>query len=257
MEQDNSIDRIRSATFGISRKGYDKREVERFLNQLADWLETGGGDETRANTLRRELEKVGERTSGILSAAHEAAEEMHGEAERAAKQIKQKVQEEIELTRTEADRFSKETRTSADGYAEKARAAADGHSAKTRADAKSYATELRASADREADEIEDHARTRGREAVEAAKSEGERVIAEGRKRRSDIEAVISDLVARRDAVLEDIDRLTGELRSAAGGRSEQRAEPGDSEIAPPAKRAPTDSSPPKKGTKSKSKQVRT
>ena len=37
MEQD-SLERIRTATFTISRKGYDKREVEHFLNKLADWL---------------------------------------------------------------------------------------------------------------------------------------------------------------------------------------------------------------------------
>jgi len=44
----DSIDRIRSATFPVGRRGYEKREVDRFLNKLADWLETGGGDQTRA-----------------------------------------------------------------------------------------------------------------------------------------------------------------------------------------------------------------
>ena len=287
--ESNSIDRIRSTTFGVSRRGYDKREVERFLNQVADWLETGGGDESRSNTLRRELEKVGERTSAILSAAHEAAEEMRGEAERAAAQIKQTVREESEHKHSEADAYSTETRASADGYAEKARAAADGYSAKTRADSDSYSADTRAGADREADEIENHARTRGREAVEAAKSEGERVVAEGRKRRSDIEAVISDLVSRRDAVLDDVDRLTGELRSAVGGRSEPAPdpvvydEPPEAPAAPrPARKAaakpkrpaagtrsdsgsaraetegaPAPGSARKKSTKAKSKQVRT
>ena len=229
MEQIHSIDRIRSATFTIARRGYEKREVERFLNQLADWLETGAGDEERANTLRRELEKIGERTTTILTAVHEAAEEMQSEAERAAIQIKKTVREETQLKRAEADGYSKETRSSADGYAEKEREAADGYSAKTRSDSESYAAELRASTEREVEEIEKHARKQGRETVAAAESEGERLIAEGRKRRSGIEAVISDLVARRDGVLDDIDRLTGELRSAIGPRSNPRPEPGDSE----------------------------
>ena len=230
MEQIHSIDRIRSATFTIARRGYEKRDVERFLNQLADWLETGAGDEERANTLRRELEKIGERTTTILTAVHEAAEEMQSEAERAAIQIKQTVREETQIKRAEADGYSKETRTSADGYAAKERSAADGYSVKTRSDSESYATELRASTEREAEGIEKHARKQGRETVEAAESEGERLIAEGRKRRSGIEAVISDLVARRDGVLDDIDRLTGELRSAIGSHhSKPRAEPGDSE----------------------------
>ena len=54
MDRD-SIDRIRSATFPVGRRGYEKREVDRFLNKLADWLETGGGDQTRAELVRREL----------------------------------------------------------------------------------------------------------------------------------------------------------------------------------------------------------
>ena len=47
MDRD-SIDRIRSATFPVGHRGYEKREVDRFLSRLADWLETGGGDQTRA-----------------------------------------------------------------------------------------------------------------------------------------------------------------------------------------------------------------
>ena len=37
MDRD-SIGRIRSATFPVGRRGYEKREVDRFLNKLADWL---------------------------------------------------------------------------------------------------------------------------------------------------------------------------------------------------------------------------
>ena len=50
-----SLDRIRNATFPSSRRGYDKQEVEKFLARLADWLETGGGDESRSETVKREL----------------------------------------------------------------------------------------------------------------------------------------------------------------------------------------------------------
>jgi len=239
MEQIHSIGRIRSATFTIARRGYDKREVERFLNKLADWLETGAGDEERANTIRGELEKIGERTTTILTAVHEAAEEMQSEAERAAVQTKQTVREETQIKRAEADGYSKETRTSADAYAAKERAAADGYSVKARSDSESYAAELRASTEREAEGIEKHARKQGRETVEAAEAEGERLIAEGRKRRLDIEAMITDLVDRRDGVLDDIDRLTGQLRSAIGDHSKPRAESGDSETPRPATRPST------------------
>ena len=61
MDKD-SIERIRTATFGVARRGYDKRQVDRFLEQLADWLETGGGDDARSEVVRTELERVGEQT---------------------------------------------------------------------------------------------------------------------------------------------------------------------------------------------------
>ena len=77
----DSIDRIRSATFPVARRGYDKREVDRFLGELADWLETGGGDETRADAVRRELERVGQQTGAILAEAQEGAEQIRAEAE--------------------------------------------------------------------------------------------------------------------------------------------------------------------------------
>ena len=40
MDQE-SLDRIRSATFNLARRGYDKREVDTYLSRLADWLENG------------------------------------------------------------------------------------------------------------------------------------------------------------------------------------------------------------------------
>lgn len=86
MDQD-SIDRIRSATFPIGRRGYEKREVDRFLNRLAEWLETGGGDPTRAELVRRELERIGEQTGRILTDAHDVSEQLRAEAEREAKRI--------------------------------------------------------------------------------------------------------------------------------------------------------------------------
>ena len=68
-----SLDRIRNASFPTARRGYDKGEVERFLAKLADWLETGAGDESRTDAVQRELERIGQRTSAILSQAEESA----------------------------------------------------------------------------------------------------------------------------------------------------------------------------------------
>ena len=80
-----SLDRIRNATFPSSRRGYDKHEVEKFLARLADWLETGGGDESRSDAVKKELEKVGQRTGAILAQAEESAQQIRAEAEEEAR----------------------------------------------------------------------------------------------------------------------------------------------------------------------------
>src|SRR5918997_1701817 len=123
-----SLDRIRNATFPSSRRGYDKHEVEKFLARLADWLETGGGDESRSATVKRELERVGERTGAILAQAEESAQQIRAEAEQEA-----------------------------------------------------------------------------RETVADAEAQARRIVDEGTRRREDVEAVIADLVRRRDDVLADTD----------------------------------------------------
>ena len=101
MDRD-SIDRIRSATFPVARRGYEKREVDRFLNRLAEWLETGGGDQTRAELVRRELERIGQQTGKILTEAHDLGEQLYAEAEREAQRIVEEAQERAAQTIAEA-----------------------------------------------------------------------------------------------------------------------------------------------------------
>jgi DivIVA domain-containing protein len=187
-----SLDRIRNATFPSSRRGYDKREVEKFLARLADWLETGGGDESRSDTVKRELERVGQRTGAILAQAEESAEQIRGEAQDQAKAAVAEAKADAKETTAEADAYSKDTRAEADAYAKETRELADGDAERTRTEAAEDA----------------------REAVEQAQAQARRIVEEGTQRRKDIESVIADLVGRRDAVLGDIETLSGKLDTA-------------------------------------------
>lgn len=196
-----SLDRIRNATFPASRRGYDKHEVEKFLARLADWLETGGGDESRSDTVKRELERVGQRTGAILSQAEESAQQIRSEAEDEAREAITTANAQAEETRSEADGYSKETRQAADAYAE----------------------ELREGAQQEALATLEKAEQEARETVESAQAQARRIIDEGTQRREDIEAVIADLVRRRDEVLTDTDGLVAKLTSTIG---EHRPDPG-------------------------------
>jgi len=203
-----SLDRIRNATFPASRRGYDKHEVEKFLARLADWLETGAGDESRSDTVKRELERVGQRTGAILAQAEESAQQIRAEAEDEARGTVNTANMEAEETRTEVDNYARETRTSADSYAEQTRKEAE---------------EVLASAQAEAD-------AKARAALQAAEAEARRIVEEGTQRREDIEAVIADLVRRRDDVLSDTDELSAKLKRAV---SEHRGAPGSEPVDKP------------------------
>jgi DivIVA domain-containing protein len=99
-----TVDRIRGATFPVTRRGYSKRAVHRFLDRVADWLEAGTGDPARADLLRLELARVGRRTAAILLEAHAEARRLRAEAEREAARIVRRAREEADLIRGGADR---------------------------------------------------------------------------------------------------------------------------------------------------------
>jgi len=222
----DSIDRIRSATFPVARRGYDKREVDRFLSRLADWLETGGADQTRAETVRRDLERVGQQTGKILTEAHDAGDQIRAEAERDAARLAERARAQAEETREAAERYAGETRAGADEYAETTRSAADEHADQARTEADAYSATTREGADAYAaktrEELDAHvAEARHRadrdaeQTVKKANAEAKRIVDESTRRRCDIEAVISDLEARRGDVVADLRRLSSEIAGTA------------------------------------------
>jgi DivIVA domain-containing protein len=214
MDQD-SIERIRTATFKVARRGYDKREVDRFLEKLADWLETGGDDDARSEVVRSELERIGEQVAGILTSAHDASEALRADAEaqleeqrEAAKRYESGLRAEAdaysERTHIEADEYANETRGEADAYAARVRNEAAAEAATTREDADAYAESTRAQAE------EDAAAT-----IRQAEADARQTVDDADRRRREIEKVIADLAERRKTVIADMQRLSSELVGTA------------------------------------------
>jgi DivIVA domain-containing protein len=201
VDQD-SIERIRSATFPVARRGYDKREVDRFLLSLAEWLEAGAAEEETSDAVRRELERVGEETSKILTEAHDVAERLRVQAEREVEGLTEGAQAQADRTRAEADKILAEAESVAETAAQKLRTEAD-----------AYATQTRTAADREAEQT-----------LSAARAQAKRVVDESNARKQDIESVIADLEARRDEVLESLERLSSELSGTATQHAKAIAE---------------------------------
>jgi DivIVA domain-containing protein len=203
--QEPSIERIRNASFSLTVRGYDRNEVDAFLANIADWLETGGGaGAAAAEAVRNELERVGEQTAAILTEAHRAGEDIRADASAGVRQQLVDANSTAESVRAEAAEYAADTRDEADAYARKVRGDADAYASRTTAEMESELAEDR----------------------EAANKEAERIVAEANKRKADVESVIGDLEKRRDAVLAELDRLaTGIVGTATEHRSEKGESP--------------------------------
>ncbi|MHB8689803.1 MAG: DivIVA domain-containing protein [Solirubrobacteraceae bacterium] len=79
------IDRIRNPKFQLTRRGYEPREVDHFMLELAEWLENGGIDEAGSYAVTRRLERAGETTTRLLTAAQSEADQIVKEAEAEAR----------------------------------------------------------------------------------------------------------------------------------------------------------------------------
>jgi DivIVA domain-containing protein len=216
---ENVIERIRAAKFPLVRKGYDPNQVDVFLAEVVDWLETGGADQARAEIVKREIERVGERTASILASAEDTAQQLRGDAEVEIAAMLEGAESESKRIRTEADTYAVTARGEADEYATKLRADADNYSATTRADADAYAAETRETANTDAERKQVIADRRATEVIEAAEVKARRIVNDGSTRRREIEAVIADLVSRRDQVIATANDLGAELQSVATGHT--------------------------------------
>lgn len=214
MDRD-SVARIRQASFSPALRGYDRHEVDNFLAELADWLATGGEDESRADVVHNELERVAAQTGAILSAAHEAAEAMRNDADRDARKRLIAANLRVESIQAEVDAELTAAREEADAYSVKTRADAGAHDKTVREEADAYAGKTRADADADSKAI-----------VERANSEAQKIVATAERKRKDIESVISDLEQRRNSVLAELESLASGITGTATQHRTPPAEAG-------------------------------
>src|SRR5215218_3508719 len=178
------IDRLRDPGFTVARRGYERREVDRLLGSLVDWLETDAAKELGQLAVKRKLEFVGKSAARILMTTEEESA-----------QLRRLTDEECVEMRAEAEAASLKARQAADEYAKSVRAKAD----------------------------ED-----ARQATETARAIAKQNVEEGERRRAEIEAAVSELEARRDDTIQELNRLRAELSSTLGthgsdARSPKRA----------------------------------
>jgi cell division septum initiation protein DivIVA len=110
----NQIERLRIDGFTLARRGYDRREVDKFLSALLDWLETDAPQDLGGMAVKRKFELAGKSTAQILLTTEHESEEMLRQTE-----------EECADLRDQAEAASREVRRAADEHAAKVREKAD------------------------------------------------------------------------------------------------------------------------------------
>jgi DivIVA domain-containing protein len=113
------IDRIRNTKFPVVRRGgYDQREVDNFMLELADWLESRAADEIGSFAVKRKLEMVGRTTANILTTTQAEAEELRKTAEGEAAEVNERAEAAARKVRETAEDFATEVRQNAKRHAE-------------------------------------------------------------------------------------------------------------------------------------------
>ena len=115
------FEQLRVSGFTMVRRGYDKREVDRFLGSLAEWLETDAATELGDEAVQRKLELVGKSTAHILLTTEKESQE-----------LRRRTQTEVAEQREKADAAAKDTRGRADEYAATTRERAEEQARRTK-----------------------------------------------------------------------------------------------------------------------------
>ncbi len=113
--------RLRSPGFTEARRGYDKHEVDKFLEQLVDWLETDAAEDIGQVAVTRKLELVGKSTAHILLTTEQEAQELKRQTEEDCAQLRAKAETDAQKVRDAADAYAKQVRAQADDDARRAR----------------------------------------------------------------------------------------------------------------------------------------
>jgi DivIVA domain-containing protein len=125
------IARLRSPGFTLARRGYDKHEVDKFLEQLVDWLETDAAEDIGQVAVTRKLELVGKSTAHILLTTEQESQELKRQTEADCAELRAHAQADAQEVRDVADTYAREVRSRADDDARRTREEATAEATET------------------------------------------------------------------------------------------------------------------------------
>lgn len=197
----------RKRTFGQSRRGYDRREVELFLVEVAKTIESHLRYQSelveRLDELGLELDSLrdrpvavdeetlmdllGDEAARVLKTAKASGSEIFAQAEAKANALSSATEEQVAAKRVETEKYCEERRQKADEYASSRMAEAD-----------SAAASILEQAEKRAEAETERALIRGREMVLEAQAVRERVLRDLVKRQGEVRGQLELLRHRRD-----------------------------------------------------------
>jgi DivIVA domain-containing protein len=201
----------------VRRGGYDRNEVDRFLQAVSDWLETEAAQELGDEIVQRKLEQVGQATARILLIAEQETEELRRRAQEECDELRATAQiaanESTARIIETAEQESEELRRRTEEECAHVRAEADATANDTCSRAEKYATRIRAQADEDSKRMLDDAVAQARNAL----------LEETERQRAEMDAVVEELDRRRNAAVDEVERLRADLLSAISAHSEHLA----------------------------------
>ena len=154
---DAEIGDLRNVRFSGSMRGYDRDEVDQYVNRVNQVIAELQITSAPEAAIRHALDQVADETKGLLARAHETAEEItrrsrteaHDRVERAeqeAQQLRETSEREAHEQREEAAREAREVREAAAQEAREVREASQREARETREAAEARVRELEADA---------------------------------------------------------------------------------------------------------------
>jgi DivIVA protein len=99
-------DWLTEVTFPLAVRGYDRRVVDEFVEEVRALVADLESRQTREGVVQKALDELGEETAGILQRAHETADEITARSRAQADGRLQRAEREAEIVRREADQYA-------------------------------------------------------------------------------------------------------------------------------------------------------
>jgi DivIVA domain-containing protein len=99
---------LRDASFPLAVRGYDRRTVDEFLDELRTLVADLEAHQTREGVVQKALDELGEETAGILQRAHETADDIAARSRAQADGRLQRAEREAEIVKRDADEYAEQ-----------------------------------------------------------------------------------------------------------------------------------------------------